>query len=474
MTLRTRLVAILAALVALGLAVSGVLTYGALKRFLLDRLDEQLRAAQPIAVRVLVGTLTDEPIESPGPPNLPIAAYAELRDASGNSIQKVAFGFQDPKPSYPPDLPEDLSARANSVPFTVGSTSDASYEYRVVVSPTSDGGTLIVAIPLVDVRETLHRLLAIELVVAAVLLAAIGAGAWLLIRREMRPLDRMAEAATEIAGGDLARRVEVADDRTEVGRLGSALNVMLEHIEDAFAARRESEDRMRTFLADASHELRTPLTSIRGYAELFRRGADARPEDLRVSMQRIEDEAARMGTLVEDLLLLASADRTRPLDAREVDLGSLLEDVAADARARDPGRAVSVERPDEPVLVTGDLDRLRQAVTNLAANALAHTPAGTPVDLAVARDDESAYVSVTDSGPGLSDAALEHAFDRFWRDDPSRSRDRGGKGLGLAIVAAITRAHGGEVRAENAPGRGARFTLRLPLAREDAPAKPKS
>jgi two-component system, OmpR family, sensor kinase len=467
-TLRARLVAILAALVAIGLAISGVLTYGALKNFLLDRVDEQVRAAEPIAVRVLVGSLTDEP-ELPGPPNLPIAAYAELRDSSGETIQRVAFGFQDPKPAYPPDLPERITVTSETGPFTVGSTQDPSYEYRVIVSPTTTGGTLVVAIPLVDVRETLHRLIVIELVVAVALLAAIGAVAWVLIRRELRPLDRMAEAASVIASGDLTRRVEEGDDRTEVGRLGRAFNVMLERIETAFAARRESEDRMRTFLADASHELRTPLTSIRGYAELFRRGADRRPEDIEVSMRRIEDEAARMGILVEDLLLLANADRTRPLDMTEVDVSPLLSDVAEDARARDPDRAVTVRAPDS-FIVAGDVDRLRQAITNLVANALVHTPPGTPIEISLAADDRWTKIAVTDSGPGLSPDALEHAFDRFWREDPSRSRNSGGGGLGLAIVDAIARGHGGKATAEDLDGRGARFTLWLPLSPSEEPA----
>jgi two-component system OmpR family sensor kinase len=237
---------------------------------------------------------------------------------------------------------------------------------------------------------------------------------------------------------------------------------MLGRIEQAFDARRASEERMRRFLADASHELRTPLTSIRGYAELFRRGAADRPEDLRLSMRRIEDEANRMGVLVEELLLLAHVDQTRPMELRPLDLSGVVLDAKEDGRARDPGRTFEAEVA-APVVVNGDEDRLRQAVTNLVTNALVHTPPGTPIRLSLEHSDSQAVITVADRGPGLPAEALEHAFDRFWRGDPSRSRHSGGAGLGLAIVDAITRAHGGSVRADNDPEGGARFTITLPV-----------
>jgi two-component system OmpR family sensor kinase len=466
MTLRTRLVAILAVLITIGLAVAGVATYGALRNFLYERVDSQLSETQPIAVRALFASARDDhepshpsPEESVG---LPIAAYAEVRDESGEVIERAAFGFEDADAIYVPDIPEFLDTSGSDEPFTTQAVEEPSYGFRVLASPTAGGGTLFVAIPLADAQDTLRRLVGVELVVATILLGAIGVAAWLIIRKELQPLDEMAGAATEIAAGDLSRRVDEPGPRTEVGRLGRALNRMLEQIEQAFEARRASEERMRRFLGDASHELRTPVTSIRGYAELFRRGAAERPEDLRLSMRRIEDEAARMGILVDELLLLAHTDGTRPIVLTAVDLTELVTDASEDARARDAHRPIDVDVADD-VVITGDEDRLRQALNNLVTNALVHTPEETPVTLRLSTHGGDAVVSVEDAGPGLDTEALEHAFDRFWRRDPSRSRTTGGTGLGLAIVDAVARSHGGTVTAENRPSGGARFTLRLPV-----------
>lgn len=462
MTLRARLVAILAALITLGLLISGAATYNTLKRYLFTRVDEQLHNVQPEAVHALL-----EPDQAGGPNhgapgNLPIAAYAAVRDSSGRELEHVSFGFQGGDEVYTPALPTDLTASPPRRPFTVGSTQDNSYEYRVLTTPLNGGGVLIVAIPLADTQATLGRLFWIEVIVALALLVAISVTAWALIRREFSPLYRMTETATEIAGGNLSRRVDEPNAETEVGRLGRALNMMLEHIEQAFEGRRASEERMRRFLADASHELRTPLTSIRGYAELFRRGAGERPEDLALSMRRIEDEAERMGAVVEDLLLLAHVDQTRPMEELEVDLSALVKDAIQDARARDPERSLEVNVEDG-VLVLGDGDRLLEAIGNLIENAFVHTPPRSPVQVEMASNGTEAVLTVSDSGPGLTPEALDHVFDRFWRGDPSRSRHSGGAGLGLSIVAAVARAHGGSVTAENGSERGARFTLRVPL-----------
>ncbi|HZA19529.1 MAG TPA: HAMP domain-containing sensor histidine kinase [Actinomycetota bacterium] len=465
MTLRTRLVAILAVLITIGLAVSGVATYGALRNFLYERVDSQLRETQPIAIRALAASATEHEPPHPSPEEsvgLPIAVYAEVRDETGEVIARAAFGVEDPEAPYVPDIPESLDLSGSDEPFTTQAVEEPSYGFRVLVSPIAEGGTLIVAIPLADAQDTLQRLVGIEIVVAAILLGAIGVAAWVIIRRELHPLDHMTQAASEIVAGDLSRRVDEPNPRTEVGRLGRALNRMLEHIEQAFQARRASEDRMRRFLGDASHELRTPVTSIRGYAELFRRGAAERPEDLRLSMRRIEDEAARMGILVDELLLLAHTDGTRPIVLTAVDLAELVTDAAEDARARDPHRPIDVDVTDD-VVIAADEDRLRQALNNLVSNAIVHTPEGTRVTLRLSTRGGDAVVSVEDAGPGLDAEALEHAFDRFWRRDPSRSRTTGGTGLGLAIVDAVARSHGGTVTAENRPSGGARFTLRLPI-----------
>jgi two-component system OmpR family sensor kinase len=464
MTLRTRLIAILAVMITVGLVLSGAATYGALRNFLYARVDDQLQQIQPIAVRVLIesaeGNVTGDGAPG-GTAGLPIAAYAEARDANGNVIASEAFGSSSGDSPYVPRIPNNLDTPTNT-PITVPSLEDQSYLFRLLASPTVSGGTLIVAIPLADAQDTLERLVRSEVIVAIIVIGAIALLAWIIIRKELRPLDAMAAAATEIAAGDLSRRVSESHLRTEVGRLGLALNRMLERIEQAFEARKASEEGMRRFLGDASHELRTPLTSIRGYSELFRRGAADRPEDLALSMRRIEEEAERMGVLVDDLLVLASADRMRPMEAGDVDLQPMLQEIARDAQVADPERTIDLVTVSD-LVVTGDEARLRQAVTNLVRNALVHTPAGTPIKLQLARDDRNAVIAIEDSGEGLSEEVLAHAFERFWRSDPSRARETGGTGLGLAIVEAIVRGHNGTVTAENISGRGARFTITIPI-----------
>jgi two-component system OmpR family sensor kinase len=463
MTLRSRLVAILAVLISLGLLVSGILTYGTLKNYLFDRVDEQLRSVQPQAVHALIDTAQGGgPSPNGDPGNLPIAVYAEARNTSGKELTHVSFGFEGGQTIYIPQIPRSLGPSQTRAPFTVSSREDSSYQFRVLATPVA-GGTLIVAIPLAEAQDTLDRLLRIEAIVAFALLAAISLIAWALIRREFSPLDRMTQTATEIAGGNLSRRVDEPNARTEVGRLGRALNTMLERIEQAFEGRRASEERMRQFLADASHELRTPLTSIRGYAELFRRGAADRPRDLELSMRRIEDEAARMGVLVDELLLLAHVDQTRPMEHVPVDFSALVRDAIEDARARERKRLLEGNIEDG-VTVMGDSDRLLEAVNNLVENAFVHTPPDSQVRVEMTSDGADAVLTVADTGPGLSPEALAHVFDRFWRGDPSRTRGSGGAGLGLAIVSAVATIHGGAVSAENRDEGGACFTLRIPLA----------
>jgi len=277
----------------------------------------------------------------------------------------------------------------------------------------------------------------------------------------------MATTAGAIAAGDLTQRVPAGDTGTEVGRLGLALNVMLGEIEESFAARKASEERLRRFLADASHELRTPLTSIRGYAEMFDRGTRDRPEDLAMSMRHIRQDADRMSTLVEDLLVLARLDRERPLAHERVDLRQVLEPAVADISVRDPDRAVELSAPD-PTVVAGDANRLRQVADNLLVNAVRHTPDGTPIEVELRHDGNSAVMSVRDHGPGIPSEEQNRIFEPFYRSDPSRSRATGGEGLGLAIVETIVRAHGGQVGVGSPEGGGAKFWVRLPLASEDA------
>jgi two-component system, OmpR family, sensor kinase len=294
-------------------------------------------------------------------------------------------------------------------------------------------------------------------------LLVLGVLTWVVVRIGLLPLDRMGRTAGAIAGGDLSHRVESTDPRIEVGRLGIALNRMLDRLEEAFAERQASEDRLRQFLADASHELRTPLASIRGYAELFRIGAARSPRDTEKAMRRIEDEAARMGVLVEDLLILARLDQVADAPHDEVDLAPLAGDAVDDARATAADRRIAL-RAEPPAVVMGHAHQLRQVLGNLLRNALVHTPAGTPIEVTVGPEGDDVRLEVRDHGPGLPTDRPEALFERFWRAEGGRERGRAGAGLGLPIVAAIVDAHGGRVRAGNVEGGGASFVVVLPRA----------
>jgi two-component system OmpR family sensor kinase len=255
----------------------------------------------------------------------------------------------------------------------------------------------------------------------------------------------------------------MTDRRTEVGRLGTALNRMLDRLEQAFSEREASQERLRRFIADASHELRTPLASIRGYAELFRMGAASEPADVAKAMRRIEDESARMGVLVEDLLTLARLDEVRQAPHGPVDVAAIARDAVDDARVTAPDRDIALRVA--PAAVTGDADQLRQVLANLLRNALVHTPAGTPIEVAVGADNGAVRLAVRDHGPGLPSDDSGALFERFWRAEGGRERGKDGAGLGLAIVAGIVDAHDGTVSATNAPGGGASFEVRLPTRR---------
>jgi two-component system OmpR family sensor kinase len=321
----------------------------------------------------------------------------------------------------------------------------------------------VAAIPLTDTLSTLNALLAVEIVIGAVVLGATAVLALLIIQLGLRPLRRMGEAAGVIAAGDLSRRVEPATPKTEIGRLGLALNAMLSQIEAAFGQSKASEQRLRRFIADASHELRTPLTSIRGYSEMLRRGAAESAADADLARRRIEEESVRMSTLVDDMLLIARLDQGRPLETKPVNLQAIARDAVDDARAVAPQRDIKLDA-DEPIVVAGDDTRLRQVVGNLMRNALVHTPPATPIEVAVTTEDSVARMSVSDHGPGLRPDQLERIFEPFYRADPSRSRDSGGAGLGLSIVNAVVVAHGGHVTVKETSGGGATFEVELPLA----------
>ncbi len=466
MPLRLKLLIAVIVLVFAGLAVSDVATYTSLRSFLLTRVDQQLSGGWPVVAHALEDPGDRFGTGPFGSAPLPPGTYGEVRDESGHVLGTPVFlyGLTQARPSLPKTLARPTSSK-DPGRFTTGSVGGSSLRYRVLVEPVVDqqGDRLILvaALPLTELTQTLRRLLLIEGLVSAAVILGLGFASWWLVRRELRPLEEMGVTAGAIAEGDLSRRVPQEDPRTEVGRLGVALNAMLAQIEQAFAERRASEDRLRRFLADASHELRTPLTSIRGYAELFRRGARQREEDLAKSMRRIEDESARMGVMVEDLLLLARLDQDRPLQREPVDLATLAADAAQDVRATDGERQITLDAPAR-VVVWGDEARLRQVAANLVANAVVHTPPATPVTVRAAAQGDDAVLEVADRGPGLSAEEAGRAFEPFYRSDPSRDRTTGGAGLGLAIVAAIAKAHHGRVDVHETPGGGATFRVVIP------------
>jgi len=461
MSLRARLLVGLVALLGVGLLVADIATYFSLNTFLLNRIDQQLKASKPMAMDALFGVRGRGPV--PRPPGSSGITYAALYSLDGTRINEQYFALGS---SARPVLSSNLPDAGPDVPTieTVGGTGGVS-QFRVLIeSEDSAGGEFIVmATPLTEVQSTLDQLLILEAAISLAVLLAVAGLAWCIIKISLRPLERMGGTAAAIAAGDLGRRVEPATPKTEIGRLGLALNGMLSQIESAFAERTKSEQRLRRFVASASHELRTPLTSIRGYAELLRRGADRKPDDAALARRRIEEESIRMGVLVDDMLLLARLDQGRPLERAPVDLTAIARDACLDAGAVAPHRTITLNA-DDRIVVTGDEMRLRQVVGNLMRNALVHTPSGTPIEVDVGHRNGSAVLTVADHGPGLKPDDATRVFDAFYRADPGRSRDRGGAGLGLSIVAAVVASHGGGVKAEETRGGGATFRVELPLA----------
>jgi two-component system OmpR family sensor kinase len=500
-SLRSRLMVVVVALAAVALIVANVAGLVLLRSYLTDRVDEQLdRLIRPYASGAVPEAGAGLPRSGRLPGGGPGQAVLIFR-ADATALP----GLLSADELSPPRLGTfaDLTARAeDKKPFTVGSE-DGRSSWRVLVAPTASGGLALVALSLRDVDATADRLLLIDGVVMLLLVLVLGLAAALVVRLGLRPLTRMETISTEITAGDLSRRVDQTDPHTEPGRLGIALNTMLDRIGAEMAARIASEQRLRQFLADASHELRTPLTSIRGFAELYRRGGAPPGPVLDEAMSRIEGEADRMGVLVEDLLLLARLNVQRPMRRQPVDLLAIAADTIRDAHARMPDRPVrlAVLGPDvggfEAVTVRGDDYRLRQVATNLVGNALQHTPPGTQIIVRVGRVDAAgagalppgsaaerngsgevgtvgggsgglAVLEVADNGPGIPAQHVGHIFERLYRIDPSRSRSPGvGSGLGLSIVAAIVQGHGGRVELATAEGRGATFRVLLPADLDD-------
>ncbi len=468
MSLRARLLLVLAALAVAGLVAADFTTYYSLRSSLVARVDRTVEASTHALGRTLrrtgrfdPGALEQLAASNPG-------VYLGVIDATGQ-VRWIPISVRPGEtPPPPPRLPEKVPAGVGEpgTTFTVGATR-GSTEFRARAEPLPASYTLVVAAPLTEVADTLDRLFLIELFVTLGVVAAIVALGYWLVRVGLWPLRRIEETAGAIAAGDLAQRVPDTNERTEVGRLGVALNTMLAQIEQAFAERLASEERLRRFVGDASHELRTPLASVQAYAELFERGARDRPADLARAMAGIEREAKRMGILVDDLLLLARLDQGRPLERKAVDLTEVVGEAVDAARMLEPGRPIDLVTPG-PLVVTGDRARLRQVVDNLLANVRAHTPPATAAAVRLAREQETAVVEVADEGPGLGAEQAARVFERFYRADPSRSKDRGGSGLGLTIVAAIAAAHGGDASVLSAPGEGTTFRVSLPLDGPDS------
>jgi two-component system OmpR family sensor kinase len=465
LSLRGRLLIGVISLVVIGIVIFDLATYASLRSFLYGRVDSQLSSGRVIAVTVLGGRE-----EGPGSTAAQFPTGTVIQEVTPDGtvlVTKVAappFSTAQPAlPTLPRTLPNVGMDKA-SQPYDLAGTGSVS-KFRVIDWPEDsfNGNFVVFAIPIDDVLSTLNQLLVQELLISAAVVGATAVLALLIVQIGLRPLRRMGAIAGTIAAGDLSRRVEPATPRSEIGRLGLALNAMLSQIEAAFAERKASEQRLRRFIADASHELRTPLTSVRGYSEMLRRGASESPSDAELARRRIEEESVRMSTLVDDMLLIARLDQGRPLETKPVDLQAIAQDAVDDARVVAPLREITLHA-SEPVVVNGDDPRLRQVMGNLMRNALVHTPTRTPIEVEVSTEDSVARISVTDHGPGLPDEDAHRIFEPFYRADPSRSRDSGGAGLGLSIVSAVVAAHGGRVQVRETSGGGATFEVELPLA----------
>ncbi len=478
MPLRWRLVAVVVVLMLVAIVLTTGVTTALLRGYLMDRTDQELQqAAVPVAQSAFAQVMNQRSTPDPfTPPNT--YAVRIMPTGPGQRSLDVTTPTADQALPKIPDLALTDHRVRSGDPFTVPSR-EGDGRWRVVAGATRDGSaTFAVAVSLDPVDSTVHQLRVLTTVIGLVVTAACGVIGWFAVRRAFRPLREIEDTAAGIASGDLARRIPQRTAPDEVTSLSTSLNAMLAQIEQSFAVREASEERMRQFVGDASHELRTPLATVRGYAELFRQGAVRDPEQVAGAMRRIEDEATRMGGLVEDLLLLTRLDTPRSVELGTVDLTVLAADAVQDARALDPDREIRllpVSGQLESTLVAGDEERLRQVVTNLLANAIHHTPSGTPIELAVGRrEGDRAVLEVRDHGHGVPEEDATQVFERFYRSDPSRARGRGGgNGLGLAIVAAIVTSHDGRVGVAPTPGGGATFVVELPTASsQTAPSVP--
>jgi two-component system OmpR family sensor kinase len=475
-SLRNRLLVGVLLLSALGFTVSDFVTQNAMQKFLLQQVDQQLiSVADGALLRVdRAGIQSDSDDDEEGDESrvkaapetplrsVPSSVSITLLDPFGNYVGGVGGDLNSQKiTDYVVGTLPARAAEYGNRPFTLEIPgSDFRVLARVLPSAL---GSVFVAQSLSGVDETAARLRVVFVFIGLIALLLIAFASRMVIKVGLRPLVAVEETAEKIAAGDLSARLPDAKPNTEVGRLVSSLNAMLSRIEDSFAVRTASENKLRRFVADASHELRTPLTAIRGFAELHRQGAVKGEAATSKLIGRIENESVRMGALVEDLLTLARLDQSRDLALAPVDLTHLVTEAVESARAAGPEHPVTLNLPEE-AFVLGDAGKIHQVVANLLANARIHTPVGTPITVSIESNDEGTSISIADSGPGLSQDDQTRIFERFYRADPSRNRAKEeGSGLGLSIVASVMQAHGGKVSVDSKLGEGATFTVFFPL-----------
>jgi two-component system OmpR family sensor kinase len=481
-SLRNRLVLGVVILSTLGFITSGVVAQKQLESFLIHQIDDQLvnvaSGALPRVNRAGIvddhefqerrGLVEEDDDEAPPTPlnQVPTSISLTLLDGNGAVVAGIGgdlntVSVRDYIAGYSPEEVAEFEGE----PFTVRAEGE---NFRVLALPLpSSLGSVAIAQSLNDVDRTLTRLQWLFFLIGFVIVGLIALASRSVIKVGLKPLSDVEVTAAQIAAGDLSARLPEANPTTEVGRLTTSLNTMLARIEESFAIRKTSEDKLRRFVADASHELRTPLTAIRGFAELHRQGAVTGEEETKQLLARIEGESIRMGSLVEDLLLLARLDQAREMERLPVDIAEVTRDAVASAQVAGPGHPISLTGDVDELYTLGDQHRIHQVVANLLANARTHTPAGTAIAVSIAQSSDGVRIAVSDSGPGLSDEDQRRIFERFYRADSSRVRNDGeGSGLGLSIVDAVMKAHGGSVSVDSEVGKGSTFTLFFPQPTE--------
>lgn len=471
-SLRTQLTLITGVLMAITVATTAILTASLYRQELIRQIDEDIFTNRHNVSMFLTSMGSTGPYDTGSFQQTIVRFYGESWDNDGNLVTRIHAEGSDV-----PDIERLNAAEAaehGSAAFEVPGLGMPQSQWRVqIYRLESDSGTVAIALPLAPIERSVERVTTLVITIGFLATLVVTMIAYGLVTTSFRPLNRVERTAASIAAGDLSKRVPSGAPDTEVGRLSRSLNAMLAHIEIAFRAKEQSEERMRRFVQDASHELRTPLVTIRGFSELYRHGALTSDDDVSTAMGRIESEAKRMTQLVEDLLTLARLDEQRTMDSKPIDLLGLASDLVIDTRATAQDRQITLTGLDDgatpqPAPTLGDANRLRQVISNLMTNVLRYTPENTNIEIAVGTEtgedgvDTKSVIKIRDHGPGISPEDAEQIFQRFYRADFSRHRDTGGSGLGLAIVSGIVGQHKGSVRHEETPGGGATMVVRLP------------